>query len=135
MGRYSDLKVWKAAHGLTLDIYRATAIFPNSELYGLTSQIRRASASIGANLAEGSGRRSRAELARFASIAAGSANELEYHLLLSKDLGYISQEVYAQLSSRLADVGRMLNRLVDSLRSRATNSSVDMPERAVTGNG
>jgi four helix bundle protein len=74
---------------LTLAVYRATARFPREELYGLTSQIRRSCSSVPANLAEGCGRNADAELARFCSIAAGSASEMEYHLLLARDLGLI----------------------------------------------
>jgi four helix bundle protein len=83
---FHDLKVWQKAHELTLAVYRTTAGFPRQELYGLTSQLRRSCASIPANLAEGCGRNGDAELARFRSIAMGSASELEYHLLLARDL-------------------------------------------------
>ena len=86
MKDFRQLKVWEKAHHLTLEIYRATASFPRAETYGLTSQIRRASSSICANLAEGCGRGGDAELARFCGIARGSASELEYHLLLARDL-------------------------------------------------
>src|ERR1017187_11021165 len=84
-----QLKVWQKAHQLTLAVYQITAPFPRSELYGLTSQLRRSCASIPANLAEGCGRNGDAELARFCSIAMGSASELEYHLLLARDLKLI----------------------------------------------
>ena len=86
MKDFRDLQVWQKAHGLTLAIYRVTVTFPRQELYGLTTQLRRASSSIAANLAEGCGRNSDAEFARFCSIAMGSASELEYHLLLARDL-------------------------------------------------
>ena len=79
---FHELKVWQKAHQLTLAVYQTTAGFPREELYGLTSQLRRASSSVGANLAEGCGRNGDAEFARFCSIAMGSASELEYHLLL-----------------------------------------------------
>ena len=80
------LKVWVKAHEVTLAIYQCTRNFPREEIYGLTSQMRRAAASIAANIAEGCGRRSDAELHRFLQIARGSARELEYHLLLARDL-------------------------------------------------
>lgn len=80
MRDFRELKVWEKSHQLTLAIYKITAIFPREELYGLTIQIRRASASIPANIAEGCGRNGVAELARFLHIAMGSASELEYHL-------------------------------------------------------
>ncbi len=85
MKDYRDLKVWKRAHAVTLEIYRVTMRFPREELYGLTSQMRRCSASIGANIAEGCGKRSNAEFQRFLQIASGSASELDYHLLLTDD--------------------------------------------------
>jgi four helix bundle protein len=87
MGDFRQLQVWKLAHGLTLDVYRATRNFPQEELYGITSQARRSAASVAANIAEGAGRNTDRELAHFARIALGSANELEYHLILARDLG------------------------------------------------
>ena len=87
MEDFKNLKVWSKAHELTIAIYKRTRTFPVDEMYGLTSQIRRASASIGANIAEGCGRRSDPEMKRFIQIARGSASEVEYHLLLARDLG------------------------------------------------
>jgi four helix bundle protein len=81
MEDFKDLKVWAKAHQLTLAIYRRTRVFPKEEMYGLTSQLRRAAASIGANIAEGCGRRLDGEMKRFLQIARGSASELEYHFL------------------------------------------------------
>ena len=86
MKDFRELQVWRKAHELTLAVYQITASFPREELYGLTAQLRRAGSSIAANLAEGCGRNGDAELARFCSIAMGSASELEYHLLLARDL-------------------------------------------------
>jgi four helix bundle protein len=83
---YKELIVWKKAHQMTLDVYDVTRTFPREELYGLTSQLRRSAASIGANMAEGSGRRSNNEICRFLQIARGSASEAEYHILLARDL-------------------------------------------------
>lgn len=88
MRDFRQLKVWAKAHSLTLAVYRATAAFPREEQYGLTSQLRRAAASIPTNLAEGCGRYGDAELARFVGIAAGSASEVEYLLMLARDLKY-----------------------------------------------
>lgn len=87
MGDYRKVAVWVRAHRLTLDVYRATRQLPKEELYGLTSQLRRAASSVPANIAEGCGRNSDAELGRFLVIALGSATELDYHLLLARDLG------------------------------------------------
>jgi len=86
---FRDLQVWAKAHVLTLDIYRATVGFPKEETYGLTSQMRRCSASIAANIAEGCGRRGNGEFHKFLQISTGSASELEYHLLLARDLGFM----------------------------------------------
>jgi four helix bundle protein len=86
---FRDLHVWERCHQLTLEIYAATLKFPREELYGLTSQIRRCAVSIGANIAEGCGKMGNNEFQRYLQIAAGSASELDYELLLAKDLGYL----------------------------------------------
>jgi four helix bundle protein len=104
---FRDLKVWERAHKLTLEVYRATRSFPREELYGLTGQARRCSASIAANIAEGCGRRGNGEFHRFLQIASGSASELDYHFLLARDLGILAGcgKTTAQLKmlSRLRD--------------------------------
>jgi four helix bundle protein len=115
MEDFKDLKVWAKAHQLTLAIYRSTRTFPKDEMYGLTSQIRRASASIGANIAEGCGRRSDPEMKRFVQIARGSANELEYHLLLARDLHYLAVEEFTVLEATLLEIQRMLTALTQRL--------------------
>src|SRR6266436_1183766 len=108
MKDFRELKVWERGHKLTLTSYKITSAFPKHELFGLTSQIRRCSSSIPANIAEGCGRLGNAELHRFLQIACGSANEMEYHLLLAKDLGYLNEETYLILDQQLAEVKRML---------------------------
>jgi len=118
MRNYEDLQVWKKAHLLTLDIYKNTRCFPGDERFGLTSQIRRSCASIGANLAEGCGRRSDGEMARFVHIAMGSGAELSYHLLLAKDLELLSETSFAHLRSDLSEVMRMLSSLSERLKPR-----------------
>jgi len=115
---FHQLKVWQKAHQLTLAVYQTTATFPREELYGLTSQLRRCSASI-ANLAEGCGRNGDAELARFCSIAMGSASELEYHLLLTKDLKLIKPKDHAELSQQATELKRMLTALFQKLRAES----------------
>jgi four helix bundle protein len=103
-----------------LEIYRVTARFPREELYGLTGQLRRCSASIGANIAEGCGKRSNAEFQRFLQIASGSASELDYHLLLARDLKILMDTDYDRLVKELSVMRRMLTALlqkVDSERS------------------
>ncbi len=89
MQEFRNLKVWEKAHALTLDVYKASRSFPREEMYGLTSQMRRASVSIGANIAEGACRRGDVDFARFLQMAAGSASEVEYHLLLARDLNLL----------------------------------------------
>ena len=115
MKDFRELKVWQKAHGLTLLIYKVTATYPREEVYGLTSQTRRACASIPANIAEGGGRRGDAEFARFLQIAMGSASELEYHLLLAHDLSFISSAHYERLSADVIEVKRMLTSLLQKL--------------------
>src|ERR1700685_4308075 len=117
MRNYRDLKVWERAHTLTLEVYKSTRCFPSDERFGLTSQIRRSCSSIPANLAEGCGRRSDGEMARFVQIAMGSGAELSYHLLLSKDLGPLKTVDYTRLDSELSGVMRMLSSLSQKLRN------------------
>jgi four helix bundle protein len=116
MRNYADLLVWEKAHALTLALYKSTQCFPSEERFGLTSQIRRSCSSIPANLAEGCGRRSDGEMARFVQIAMGSGAELSYHLLLSRDLGFLNASEYARLNSGLSEVMRMLSSLSQKLR-------------------
>ena len=117
MKDFRNLNVWQKAHELTLLVYRETKGFPRDERYGLTSQLRRAASSIPANIAEGCGRHTDPEFARFLDIAAGSGSELEYHLLLSRDLGILAQPAYERLSNRTTEVKRMLSGLVQSVRA------------------
>lgn len=120
---FKALKVWAKAHHLVLQIYQATACFPKEEVYGLTSQMRRAALSIPSNLAEGCGRHSQAELASFSQVAMGSASELEYQLLLAYDLHYLTDDDYNSLLLELSEVKRMLNSFIFKVRSN-THSSV-----------
>lgn len=115
MRPFRKLVVWQKAHRLTLDLYRVTRTFPREEQYGLTSQMRRCANSIGANISEGCGRGTARDFARFIQIALGSASELENHLVLALDLGFIDREVHAQLETVLVDVKRMLSGLVRRL--------------------
>ena len=111
MQDFKNLEVWKKAHRLTLDAYRITETFPRTEMFGLSSQIRRAASSIPTNLAEGCGR-TQAEFARFVQIALGSACELEYELLLANDLRLLPLDDYDEVNARLAEVKRMLQALL-----------------------
>lgn len=117
MQDFRNLEVWQKAHELTLTIYQHTESFPTAEQYGLTSQLRRAGSSIPANLAEGSGRGSDADFARFVQIAIGSASELDYHLLLARDLDYLPPEVYDTCKNQVDEVLRMLHGLLKELRA------------------
>lgn len=117
MKNFRDLMVWQKAHALTLTCYRSTAAFPKQEVYGLTSQIRRCSASIAANIAEGCGKRGNGEFQRFLHIAAGSASELEYHFLLAKDLAFIAEEDYRKLEPAVVEVKRMLTGLIKKVEA------------------
>jgi four helix bundle protein len=119
MEDFKDLKVWAKSHALTLAIYKSTSQFPREEIYGLTSQIRRASASIGANMAEGCGRRSDPEMKRFIQIARGSASELEYHLLLARDLEFLNAVEFKELGSKILEIQRMLASLTQRLQQPA----------------
>jgi four helix bundle protein len=112
---FRELKVWQKAHQLTLAVYQLTASFPREELYGLSSQLRRAGSSIAANLAEGCGRNGDAELARFCSMAMGSASELEYHLLLARDLNLIPAKNYEELHQQTTELKRMLTAFMQKL--------------------
>jgi four helix bundle protein len=116
---FRNLKVWEKAHSLTLDVYKSSAPFPRDEIYGLTSQMRRSSASIGANIAEGTCRKGDAEFGRFLQIGMGSASEFEYHLLLAKDLELLKLLDYERLSGEVIDVKRMLASLIHKLRAES----------------
>ncbi|MEO8724584.1 MAG: four helix bundle protein [Acidobacteriaceae bacterium] len=117
MGHFRDLEVWRHAHQLTLQVYRVTKRFPREELYGLTSQIRRATSSIELNISEGCGRKRDTELRRYLEIARGSASEVENLLLLCFDLEYLSDEEHRDLSDRLDRISRMLTSFSVKLRS------------------
>jgi four helix bundle protein len=114
---YRDLEVWGKAHKLTLLLYQKSRSFPKEEFYGLTSQLRRSAISIGANLAEGCGRQTTPELARFVRIAMGSASELDYHLLLALDFGYLHADEHKVLSQELTRARKMLASLLATLES------------------
>ena len=116
MRDFKTLRVWERSHGLALAVYKATGGFPREELYGLTNQIRRCSYSIPSNIAEGCGRNGDAELGRFLYIAMGSASELEYQLLLARDLGFLGTQNYDGLVEELLEVKRMLNSFIQTVQ-------------------
>lgn len=117
MKDFRELKVWEKAHQLTLAVYQATAPFPQEELYGLTSQMRRAAVSIPTNIAEGCGRGSDDDFRRFLQIAMGSASELEYHILLAHDLRYLARADCERLSAAIIEVKRMLAALITKIKN------------------
>lgn len=111
---FRDLRVWQKAHLLALESYKMTHGFPNAELFGLASQIRRSAISVPANIAEGCGRGS-GDLVRYCRIAIGSASELEYHFLLAHDLGLIDLTTYDRLHAQVVEVKRMLSGFIDAI--------------------
>jgi S23 ribosomal protein. len=117
MQNYKSLQVWQKAHRLTVVVYGITSKFPKEETYALTSQLRRAISSVPANIAEGCGRNSRLDFAHFCNIALGSANEADYHLLLSKDLSYITEQEYINIEKEIGEVKAMLIALITKIRT------------------
>ena len=120
MRDFKTLMVWQRAHHLVLEVYRATGGFPKQALYGLTSQIRRLS--IPANIAEGCGRSGNGDPHRFLNIAMGSAAELSYFLLPSRDLSFISAESFQHLSNQTDEVQRMLASLIRKVQAARTDN-------------
>lgn len=117
MKDFHQLKVWEKSHQLALEVYKATKEFPKEELYGLTSQIRRSSMSIPTNIAEGCGRFTDADFARFLQMAMGSASETEYQLILARDLGFLPNGAYQKLHTDVEEVKRMLASLLKTIRA------------------
>ena len=115
---YKKLNVWQNSYNLTLEIYSTTKQFPKEERYGLTSQMRRASTSVIANIAEGNSKRYLKEYIRHLNYSLGSTNELEVYLLLSKDLEYITGDIYVKLNNNNEVIGKMLFRLIESLKKK-----------------
>jgi four helix bundle protein len=116
MQDFRNLTVWKKSHALTVDVYRACRCLPKDEQYGLMSQLKRACVSVEANIAEGCGRGSDADFARFLQIAMGSASEVECHLLIGHDLQLLEKGQYRDLNLRVIEVKRMLASLLSRLR-------------------
>ena len=115
MQDFRKLHAWRAAHALTLAVYRATEGFPSSEGYGLTSQLRRSAASVGANLSEGCGCASPANKRRFMHIAHASASEVLNHLLLARDLGLLDEKTSTELERETFLVRRAVRHLIDRI--------------------
>lgn len=124
MKNFRKLQIWERSHKITLEVYRLTREFPKSETYGLVTQMRRSVSSIPTNIAEGCGRNTEKDFARFLDNAMGSASELEYQLILAHDLEYISLEAYETTNRELTEIKRMLNAFIQKLRtSEKSNKS------------
>jgi four helix bundle protein len=113
---FYNMKVWEKSHHLTLAIYKTTQCFPKDEQYGLTSQMRRSASSVPTNIAEGCGRGSNGDFIRFLQISMGSASELEYQLLLSRDLQFVDSAQYQSLKDQVVEVKKMLGAFIKSLQ-------------------
>jgi four helix bundle protein len=118
MKDFRQLQIWQRSHQLTLQIYRITQGFPAEERYGLISQMRRSSSSVPTNIAEGCGRNTDADFARFLDHSMGSASELEYQLILSHDLGYLPSDQFEKTATELTEIKRMLNAFLQKLRAK-----------------
>jgi four helix bundle protein len=125
MEPFENLEVWKKMHRLVLDVYGLTSVFPDSEKYGLVSQMRRAAVSVAANMAEGSKRRTPLDRNRFHVIADASLMELKYYFILSADLEYASRERLDALAASAGEVGRMLAGLMKSVSDNCRRREVD----------
>lgn len=119
MRNFRNLKVWEKSHALTLAIYKTTKSFSKEELFGLVSQMRRSSSSVPSNIAEGCGRNTQAQFGQFLNIASGSASELEYQIILSRDLDFIDKRGYEQLINKITEVKRMLTSLHQAVVSES----------------
>ena len=117
MRDFRKLKVWEKSHQWALNVYRITSSFPSDERFTLVAQLRRSAASVPTNIAEGCGTESSREFSRFLSIAAASANEAEYQLLLSYDLGYLKEKTYYELNENINEVKKMLNSFTGTLKA------------------
>lgn len=118
-GTYKDLEAWQLSIALVVEIYRGTASFPREEMFGLTSQMRRAAVSVASNIAEGKGRFSDRELAQFLAVARGSVFEIETQIVIALKLGFIANNEASKLSNRCAEVGRLLNGLIRAVKKPA----------------
>jgi len=119
-GTYEDLRVWRRAMDLVLEVYRCTALFPKQEIYGLTSQMRRSAVSVPSNIAEGKGRFSRKELLQFLFHARGSLLELRTQITIARELGFLSAPEGESLTQHACEVGRLLNGLINRFQLPVT---------------
>lgn len=115
---FTGLKVWQEGHRLVLNIYQATKVFPKTEMFGLTSQLRRAAVSVTSNIAEGFGRKSQKEKMRFYRIALASLTEIQNQILVAKDVQYLKEEDFNNLAEQTITVAKLTNGLLRSIQSR-----------------
>jgi four helix bundle protein len=118
MNNFKKLIVWQKTRELVKDIYLITKKFPKEEMFGLTSQIRRAAVSIALNIAEGSGRGTDKDFAHFLDIAFGSALEVEAQIILSSDLGFVTVDEYNILNLKIQEIQKMIKKLTDTIRKK-----------------
>jgi four helix bundle protein len=118
MKSYKELEVWQKSVNLAIETYKIIKKFPQEERFGLTAQVQRATTSVPANIAEGWGRGSTKEYIQFLLIARGSLMELETHLIIAHQLDYLSKDELEQLQKEIENIGKMLNRLIQTLRAR-----------------
>ena len=118
MKSYRELQVWQESYKLTLEIYKLSEKFPKEEMYGLTSQMRRSALSVPANISEGFNRRTKKEYLQFLYISRGSLQEVDFLVLLSKDLGYIKKTDFLSLKERIDLIGRLLSGLINSIKKK-----------------
>ena len=117
MANFKELLVWQKSINFVTEVYELTNLFPKDEMYGLTSQIRRASISIPSNIAEGNSRRSLADYLQFLKIARGSCAEVETQLIIAKNLHFLNEEKYSELNENIIEISKMLNALINSLKN------------------
>lgn len=118
MAHFKELIVWQKSINLVTEIYRITEKFPSNEIYGLTSQLRRASVSVPSNIAEGNTRRSKADYLQFLRIARGSCSEIETQIIISKNLEFIDNTIFETLSFNIIEISKMINGLINSLKDQ-----------------
>ncbi len=118
---FEELVVWKCAHEFVLEVYRITEVFPKNEVFGLTSQFRRASISVAANIAEGYKKRGKADKLRFFNISQGSLEECRYYIILAKDLNYYNSEAYSKLLEKINQTSRYLNTYCKAISASQKN--------------
>jgi len=128
MKSFEDLDVWEAAHELVLEIYRITKSFPEEERFRLIDQLCRSAASIPANIAEGTGKKTLNEYIQFLYNARGSFEETRYHLILARDLDYVDKTEFDTLTKQCNSIGKMLNGLIKSLKSSKRKTRTKHPK-------